>query len=357
MGFQKWVKTKLLEESFTLPPDVPDLGRSERGARYSLFITAKKYRVQELEAFRNDSDAITVLALHSTSFHKETWEPTLEALFQALVMHGSGKVKIREVWAVDCPNHGHAGVLNRDLLESKEFATDCGCEHYAVAIHRFLLSAPRTFGIDFSERKLVGLGHSLGANALLLLQRLEPIYPFLSLIIVEPMISAGDGHDLDQLRKRLVKSAQDRKSEWTSREAALLFLKVNPGTMKWDEQVLKAFVNHAIAESPSGNTVRLACTPQQERAMYTDVPGATQPVQELTRLCPVLPIHLVLGLINDFIPRATHERLLDPASGRTYASVVEIPEVGHLIPQEIPNKLGNLVYKILAVIMERQAKL
>ena len=41
-----------------------------------------------------------------------------------------------------------------------------GCEHYAVAIHRFLLSAPRTFGIDFSERKLVGLGHSLGANAL-----------------------------------------------------------------------------------------------------------------------------------------------------------------------------------------------
>jgi len=76
----------------------------------------------------------------------------------------------------------------------------------------------------------------------LLLQRLEPIYPFLSLIIVEPMISAGDGHDLDQLRKRLVKSAQDRKSEWTSREAALLFLKVNPGTMKWDEQVLKAFV-------------------------------------------------------------------------------------------------------------------
>lgn len=76
----------------------------------------------------------------------------------------------------------------------------------------------------------------------LLLQRLQPIFPFLSLIIVEPMISAGDGHDLDQLRERLVKSAQDRKSEWTSREAALLFLKANPGTMKWDEQVLKAFV-------------------------------------------------------------------------------------------------------------------
>ena len=35
--------------------------------------------------------------------------------------------------------------------------------------------------------------------------------------------------------------------------------------------------------------------------MYLDVPGAIQPVQELTRLCPILPIHLVLGLINDLM--------------------------------------------------------
>jgi len=41
-----------------------------------------------------------------------------------------------------------------------------GCEHYAMAIHRFLQNAPRVFGIDFSKKKLVGLGHSLGANAL-----------------------------------------------------------------------------------------------------------------------------------------------------------------------------------------------
>ena len=41
-----------------------------------------------------------------------------------------------------------------------------GCEHYAIATHRFLQNAPRIFGIDFSKRKLVGLGHSLGANAL-----------------------------------------------------------------------------------------------------------------------------------------------------------------------------------------------
>lgn len=43
---------------------------------------------------------------------------------------------------------------------------EVSCERYAVAIHRFLVSAPKAFGVDFGKRRLVGLGHSLGANSL-----------------------------------------------------------------------------------------------------------------------------------------------------------------------------------------------
>lgn len=356
MEFHKRTNMKLLEESFTLPPDMSALGGNGRGTGYPLYITAKRYHVQEVQVFERDSDAITVLAFHSTSFHKETWEPTLEALFEALITNGLGKVKIREVWAVDCPNHGHAGILNREVLKRKEFATDFSCERYAMAIHRFLLGAPKCFGVDFSKRRLVGLGHSLGANALLLLQGLQPVFPFISFIIVEPMVSPGDGHDLDKLRARLVESAKRRAFEWPDRETAFLSLKEDRRTKRWDESVLRTFAKHAMAESPSG-AVTLACTPQQEQAMYLDVPGATRPVEELTRLCSLLPVHLVIGLKNDFIPRVVHERLLDPASGRIYASVKEVPDIGHLIPQEIPKKLGGLVHELLALIMERQAKL
>ena len=122
------VAIKLLEESFTLPPDIPASGRGEwRTGYYSLFITAKRYRVRASEkAFQNDADAITVLALHSTSSHKEMWEPTLEALLQVLEeRNDSARVKIREVWAVDCPNHGHAGVLNREVLERQLLTPNC----------------------------------------------------------------------------------------------------------------------------------------------------------------------------------------------------------------------------------------
>jgi len=42
---------------------------------------------------------------------KETWEPTIEDLFK----FDKGKV-IREIWALDCQNHGEACVLNEDIL-------------------------------------------------------------------------------------------------------------------------------------------------------------------------------------------------------------------------------------------------
>lgn len=114
---------QLLEESVILPPDIS--APHGNGTGYPLYITAKRYFVKELEAFEGDTDAVTVLALHSTSFHKETWEPTIEALFDAVLKNGPGKVKIREVWAVDCPNHGQAGVLNREVLKREEFANNC----------------------------------------------------------------------------------------------------------------------------------------------------------------------------------------------------------------------------------------
>jgi len=54
----------------------------------------------------------------------------------------------------------------KNLVPDLGNGTKGGCEYYAMAVHRFLQNAPRIFGIDFGKIKLVGLGHSLGANAL-----------------------------------------------------------------------------------------------------------------------------------------------------------------------------------------------
>ncbi|EKM76093.1 hypothetical protein AGABI1DRAFT_131612 [Agaricus bisporus var. burnettii JB137-S8] len=327
---------------------------NENGEDYPFFIAAKKYSLREIDRPNEGKTPVTILALHSTSFHKETWEPTLEALFEAIVLWGAEKVEVREVWAVDCPNHGHSGVLNAEILKDD---SGFSCERYAAAVHRFLTRAPEVFGVDFGKRRLVGIGHSLGANALLLLQGMKPDFPFISLIIVEPMVSPGGDQPLTELRKRLGRGAERRTSEWSDRETAHKSLVSHPQVAQWDVRVIKAFVNHAITEKASSNTVRLACAPEQEKAMYFDIPGATRPVEELTRLCSLLPVHLIIGQDKDFVPKEVHEALVDPSSGRKFASVTEINEVGHLIPQRIPDKLGCLFYKILASITDRSAKL
>ena len=122
----------MLEFSYTLPPT----------SDYPLYITAKRYWMPNFE-INNDNDAAqTLIVLHSTSFHKETWEPTLQDLFKLVLSQQRRRqqqeeenntasatiegVLIRDAWAIDCPNHGQSAVLNHRVLEDPK-STNCVC--------------------------------------------------------------------------------------------------------------------------------------------------------------------------------------------------------------------------------------
>lgn len=85
---------------------------------YPLHIAAKRYSahydsgVTGQQQSGPDKD-LTLIFLHSTSFPKEIWEPTIEYLFQGI---NRRRNRIREAYAIDCPNHGVAAVLNDGLL-------------------------------------------------------------------------------------------------------------------------------------------------------------------------------------------------------------------------------------------------
>jgi hypothetical protein len=158
----------MLSQSITIPPT----------SSYPLHITAKRYPFPGFDVDAN-LRASTLLVLHSTSFHKETWEPSLSHLFDLATREGGQGLLIREAWAVECPNHGESVKLNEEALKEGEYTDSCtcshyrssfwadrsaqvSCEHYAIAIHQFLTSGV----VDFSNRNLIGIGHSLGANAM-----------------------------------------------------------------------------------------------------------------------------------------------------------------------------------------------
>ncbi|THV00009.1 hypothetical protein K435DRAFT_470597 [Dendrothele bispora CBS 962.96] len=314
---------------------------------YPLFITAKRYALPEFDIYKDDPDALTLIFLHSTASHKESWEATLEKVF-SLALSGienrrqgkdSGAVKIREVWCLDCPNHGASAMLNERVLLEPDYFLSFTCERYAEAVHHFLSAGPE-YGakVDFPARNLVGIGHSLGGNAMAMLQTMDPRIPFQSVILVEPMLSPAGPKHLSGLRSKLIAGAYERRDVWPNREAALTTLRKRERTKKWDERVITAFVKYGIRihsgsfykESPY-NGVTLACTREQEAAMYRDPEGGTKPVDSLNQFCQEIPVHLVLGGSHDFLPKRTHDALVDPKSGRRYASITVIPESGHLV--------------------------
>lgn len=88
---------------------------------YPLYITANCYTPAN-----SNLVGLTLILLHSTSFHKEAWEPFIEDLFR--LVEQSGKPLIREAWVIECPNHGRSAVLNEKLLLRPEFHNNCELE-------------------------------------------------------------------------------------------------------------------------------------------------------------------------------------------------------------------------------------
>jgi hypothetical protein len=82
---------------------------------YPLLVTAKCYW-NPASPHLNSKDALTLVFVHGSGLHKEQWEPTITDLYD-LVPEGIGSAQIREVWAVDLPNHGDAAVLNEKTLQ------------------------------------------------------------------------------------------------------------------------------------------------------------------------------------------------------------------------------------------------
>ncbi|KZT20562.1 alpha/beta-hydrolase [Neolentinus lepideus HHB14362 ss-1] len=310
---------------------------------YRFKLAAKRYWLREAEAYTRDPEALTLILLHSTSFHKETWEPTLEKLFSLLV--AQKRVKVREAWTIDCPNHGVAAALNQKLFQEPENRSKFSCEKYAQAAYEFLTAGP----VDFRSRNLVGIGHSLGGVAMSFLQcMVKPAFDFRSVILIEPMLSPDGKQHLAELRERLVRGARTRRAFWQTKEQALAYYQ---RAMKrkdrgaWHPNVVKLFVKYGLRPCEGGYT--LACTREEEVGMYEDNEGSTKPVKYLDKACKQLPIHLILGGINDFIPRPVQDALTRPSSERTFASQRIIPDVGHLIPQEAPEELARHIFETL----------
>lgn len=102
--------------------------------KYPFLVTATRYTLPTSDSNSSPqprsppsfaSEGFTAICAHGTGFHKEQWEPTICHLF-GLQDHS---VPLREVWTVDCPNHGQSYILNEKAIAEGGYRSICNTFH------------------------------------------------------------------------------------------------------------------------------------------------------------------------------------------------------------------------------------
>ncbi|KAJ3929465.1 MAG: Alpha/beta hydrolase fold-1 [Lentinula lateritia] len=346
----------------------------------------------------NSPDGLTLLFTHGTGFHKEQWEPTIDYLLELIRVNtasgssaqrrsgpncrNSNNIKIREIWTIDAPNHGDAGVLNEKSLRNGYEPAFPKWQEYAHNIHAFLTGRGQTLlgtylksdseddrtvipNFDFSNHTIVCIGHSIGAISLLLSLDLAPSIEshinISSMIFIEPMTMPPTLASFQDLAEKLASGSRSRRDVWPSAEEAYKMFKTRRTWRSWDDRVLKIFVDTGLRPLPTlnypntqhgtGTPVTLKCTREQETATYRETHGWDRIYRNLPSYASRVRIHIYYGKIHDFIAKECKENVINTAAGgpQNFASTGFIDGAGHTAPQQKPRGVAEKIFEAIEV--------
>ena len=237
---------------------------------------------------------------HATSFCGAVWRPVIERL--------SGIATV--TW--DFAGHGKGPELETPVHWSR-FGAQALAE---------------------TEPGGIGVGHSMGACALVMAQLADPAR-FRFLILIEPIIfPAPHGRE----EHPLVEVASKRKRSFDSRQEALENFRSRDAFSAWDPDALSAYVDCGLE---GDGPVTLACEPEVEADIYR----ASNDHDTFERLGEVeIPVLILAGEESDTIT---------PGFARTQASqfasagVEIVSGTGHFLPMEMPGLVADRVARIV----------
>jgi pimeloyl-ACP methyl ester carboxylesterase len=203
---------------------------------------------------------------------------------------------------------------------------------------------------------VIGVGHSVGGVATVYAALKQP-ERFSHLILIDPTFLkprwlwsirlfrlAGQGHRLP-----FVRGAMRRRRLWASAEDAFHHLSSRSLFKRWQPDVLRAFIDSAVVPTtPNGNApatteVTLRITPEWEARLFQTV------ATDVWRL----PAQLRRLKIPTLVLRGDQTDVFTPISERLFrqgypeAQIETVPGAGHLIPQEQPDAVGQVMVAFL----------
>ena len=262
----------------------------------------------------------TLLFVHATGFHSRVWDQ--------LISH----LPARHIIAIDQRGHGRS--------ESTEIT---GWPVFGRDLAAFVAA------LDLS--RLVGVGHSMGAHALVQAAALEA-GRFDRLVLIDPVIASPAAYHLaPPFAPGQMHPAAKRQSRFESPQAMIDRFAQRPPYTLFDPAALRDYCEHGLLPAPDGDGCVLACSPLTEASVYMN--GRTNAGVYASVRALEIPVLIVRAKLP---PPDRH--VFDYSSSPTWpglvgefrrAREVHLPERTHFLPMECPAEVATLLREALAL--------
>jgi len=185
--------------------------------------------------------APTLWLVHATGFHARVWDQVIH--------HLPG----RHVIATEQRGHGRSSGTGFDNW------ADFGRDQAAMAEALDLQGA-------------VGVGHSMGAHALVQAAALAPAR-FRQLVLIDPVIAAPADYHLPPVPPGTLHPAAQRKNRFASAQEMFERFAERPPYSVFDTQALMDYCQHGLKPADDGHGLQLACAPAFEGQVYPQARG------------------------------------------------------------------------------------
>lgn len=255
----------------------------------------------------------TVWLVHATGFHGRVWDQAVRHL------------PPRHVIAIEQRCHGRSDALPFD--------------------HWRLFGQDQAAQIDACGLQgAVGVGHSMGAHALVQAAVLRP-GAFSRLILVDPVMVSPADYQLPPVPLGQLHPAANRKNHFDSAQAMFDRFAERPPYSVFDRQALMDYCVHGLRPADQGPGFQLACAPQHEGQVYPLARNNTD-TYALVRALRI-PVHVVRAR-----PQDPTVKPWDPLGSPTWPGLAaefsqgrDTPRLDrtHFLPMEDPALMAALI--------------
>jgi pimeloyl-ACP methyl ester carboxylesterase len=253
-----------------------------------------------------------VLFLHATGFHARCWD--------AVIRHLDGF----HCFAVDMCGHGRS-----DKPAQPHTWQQFGSDIAAIA---------RQLGL----KKVLGVGHSMGGNALTRAAAAVP-EAFGALMLIDPVIFPQAWYTLDDytIDGHFI---LNRRRQWASADEMYQSFKGRKPFTTWQDAVLRDYCEYGLL--PDGDSHQLACPPEVEAHLYSssrlkinfDIYTAIRQIQ-----VPVRVLRCANIMAASERDLSTSPTAPDLAAHFAHGTDLPLTENTHFIPMETPDLVAEQV--------------